>query len=265
MDFDKILYFIGERINDKTYKKELKSLQVEYPKESKEYNEQKQQLTKKHRIRYASNARDSFRTIKNVLIANNNLLDASAWHKLELYAKEIGLRLPEPESINNQNNKYKKRIDLIQLCFYRHTSEHHTDLLKIFSWFIILVGVFAINLFIAKYLCNLLYVVISFVVIPTLTIIAYKKNFFGLWTFINMFSFLGLLVWNPKYIFGVANLFGNDKYENHCAVFYNIGSRQLKRIIFYQFQQDFIQILLFNLSIIPKILFLLSEAKNSLF
>lgn len=41
-----------------------------------------------YKIRYANNARDSFRTIKDVLIANNNLLDASQWHKLELYAKE---------------------------------------------------------------------------------------------------------------------------------------------------------------------------------
>lgn len=202
LDFDKVKDFIDEYENDSTYIDEKNKI-----------NDSKDIITN-HKIRYASNVRDSFRTIKNVLIANNNLLDASNWHKLELYAKELELRLPEPESINSQNNKYKKCIDLIQLCFYRHTSEHHTDLLKILSWFVILVGSFAVTLFISKYLCILLYVFVSFVAIPALTIIAYKKDFFGIWTFINVLFFLALLAWNPKYIFGVANLFGNDKYHN---------------------------------------------------
>lgn len=56
-----------------------------------------------YKIRYANNVRDSFRTVKNVLIVNNNLLDASQWHRLELYAREI--------EINNKKIE-AKRYDL---------------------------------------------------------------------------------------------------------------------------------------------------------
>ena len=197
IDFDKIKEFIGEYKNDETYKNEIAQ------------SRDLQKTTNTHKIRYASNARDSFRTIKNVLIANNNLLDACAWHKLELYAKEIELRLPTPESKKNPSNERKKCIEKIQLCFYRHTSAHHTDLLKILSWFVVLVGGFATALFATKNLCNV-GEIFSLIVFIVLTIAAYKKDFFGIWTFINVIFFLALLAWNPKYIFGVANLFGND-------------------------------------------------------
>ena len=136
LEFAEIKNFISEYRNDKTYKKEIK------------LSKEKQETIKKHKIRYANNARDSFRTIKNVLIANNNLIDASKWHKLELYAKEIELRLPEPKSENNANDKYKKIIDLIQLCFYRHTSAHHTDLLESIKSLLIVVGIFGILSFV---------------------------------------------------------------------------------------------------------------------
>lgn len=147
LDFDKILYFIAEHINDDTYKKEVKPLKEKYSQklqESKEnqykidkkYKEDKKEITKEHRIRYASNARDSFRTIKNVLIANNNLLDACAWHKLELYAKEHEIDLKAP------NRFSKEWIEEIQLCFYRHTSAHHTDLLESIKSLLIVIGIF---------------------------------------------------------------------------------------------------------------------------
>ncbi|RDU51389.1 pentapeptide repeat-containing protein, partial [Helicobacter sp. MIT 01-3238] len=218
IDFGKILYFIAERINDDTYKKEVKSLKEKYSQklqESKEnqykidkkYKEDKKEITKEHRIRYASNARDSFRTIKNVLIANNNLLDACAWHKLELYAKEHEIDLKAP------NRFSKEWIEGIQLCFYRHTSAHHTDLLKILSWFVVLVGGFAVALFATNNLCNV-GEIFSLIVFIVLTIATYKKDFFGIWTFINVIFFLALLACNPKYIFGVANLFGNDKCQS---------------------------------------------------
>ncbi len=209
LEFAEIKNFISEYRNDKTYKKEIK------------LSKEKQETIKKHKIRYANNARDSFRTIKNVLIANNNLLDASIWHKLELYAKEIELRLPEPESINNQNNKYKKWIDLIQLCFYRHTSAHHTDLLKILSWFVVLVGGFATILFFIKDLNSIALWGSIFAVtfISLLFMYLFKKiNCFGFFTLLNLVPCVWLLTWNPKYIFGVANLFGNDTNQNNISL-----------------------------------------------
>lgn len=64
LDFDSVEDFVKEYKNDKSYDEKLGK-------------------DNEFKIRYASNARDSFRTIKNALIANNNLLDASIWHKLE--------------------------------------------------------------------------------------------------------------------------------------------------------------------------------------
>lgn len=129
LDFGKIKEFIGEYKNDETYKKEIEFLQ-----DSKEIDS----ITDTHKIRYASNARDSFRTIKNVLITNNNLLDASAWHKLELYAKEHEIDLKAPTKFS------KEWIERIQLCFYRHTSAHHTDLLESIKSLLIVIGIFGV-------------------------------------------------------------------------------------------------------------------------
>ena len=82
--------------------------------------------------------RDSYRAIKNILIAQNNLLDASYWHKLELYTKEIELKDENPKIFS------KEWIDFWQLKFYRLTSNHHTDLLKSFNSLIILIGIFVL-------------------------------------------------------------------------------------------------------------------------
>ena len=43
----------------------------------------------------ANDYRDSFRLIKNNLLKNNNTLDASQHHKMELYCKEIELESKE--------------------------------------------------------------------------------------------------------------------------------------------------------------------------
>lgn len=131
LDFGKIKEFIDEYENDDTYNKEIEFLQ-----DSKEI----EGITNIHKIRYASNARDSFRTIKNVLIANNNLLDASTWHKLELYAKEIELKLQKPCLLTAP----KKWCDLWQLKLYRKTSAHHTDLLESIKSLLIVIGIFGV-------------------------------------------------------------------------------------------------------------------------
>lgn len=121
LDFDSVEDFVKEYKNDKSYDEKLGK-------------------DNEFKIRYASNVRDSFRTIKNVLIANNNLLDASNWHKLELYAKEIELKLQKPCLLTSA----KKWCDLWQLKLYHATSEHHTDLLKIWHALMVLNGVFGL-------------------------------------------------------------------------------------------------------------------------
>ncbi|WP_300732412.1 hypothetical protein [uncultured Helicobacter sp.] len=74
--------------------------------------------------------------LKNTLIQQNNLLDASQSHKLELYAKEIELDSKKPSILS------RDWIDKWILRFYRHTSDHHTDLLKIWHNLLILIGIF---------------------------------------------------------------------------------------------------------------------------
>ena len=196
IEFATINNFINEYKNDKTYKGEIANAK-----------DSKDKITKKHKIRYANNARDSFRTIKNVLIANNNLLDASNWHKLELYAKEQEIDLKNPKRFS------KDWIDLWQLKLYRHTSEHHTDLLKILSCFVILVGGFATLSFMANCLNELAKCVSIFWIIVSYFVFL-KMYLFRALTLLNCIPCFLLLTWNPKYIFGVANLFGNDKCQN---------------------------------------------------
>lgn len=68
-----------------------------------------------HKICHTNNIRDSFRIIKDILIVNNNLLDASQWHKYELYAKEKELEfLMEKQEKNIENNVFM----IIQLRHY---------------------------------------------------------------------------------------------------------------------------------------------------
>lgn len=203
IDFDKVKQFIKEYRIDRTYQNKLNSLKQQYSQDTNEYKTQKQTLDNTHKIRYASNARDSFRTIKNVLIANNNLLDASTWHKLELYAKEHEIDLKAPTKFS------KEWIERIQLCFYRHTSAHHTDLLKILSWFVVLVGGFATLSFITNCLMDLAKWASIFWIIAVYVMFL-RVNLFNALALLNCIPCFLLLTRNPKYIFGVANLFGND-------------------------------------------------------
>lgn len=48
----------------------------------------KYEIERKYKTKYIKDIKDSFRTIKDVLIEQNNNIEASLWHKLELYAKE---------------------------------------------------------------------------------------------------------------------------------------------------------------------------------
>lgn len=193
LDFDSVEDFVKEYKNDKSYDKKLGK-------------------DNEFKIRYASNARDSFRTIKNVLIENNNLIDASKWHKLELYAKEREIDLKKPKKFS------KEWFDWLQLLFYRKTSAHHTDLLKILSWFVILVGAFATALFFEKNFFNkkILWSILlgSLSIVLCLSIIFDKIKFFVFLAISSYIPCIWLLTWNPKYIFGIANLFGHDKCQN---------------------------------------------------
>lgn len=86
----------------------------------------------------ANDFRDSFRLFKNALIKDNNLLEASNHHRIELYCKEIELDSKKPNIFS------RGWIDKWVLRFYRHTSDHHTDLLKILNNIMMLIALFGI-------------------------------------------------------------------------------------------------------------------------
>ncbi|HAA2092751.1 TPA_asm: hypothetical protein GD986_09070 [Campylobacter coli] len=110
-----------------------------------EDNYQDESYKNEHKLRYAKNLKDSFRVIKDVLITQNNTLEAQEWHKLELYAKEKEL-LFEVESCYKEKNKPfiaaksedKNSINLtfsvLLLWIYRVTSLHHTNLPRIINF-----------------------------------------------------------------------------------------------------------------------------------
>ncbi|EDP6875383.1 pentapeptide repeat-containing protein [Campylobacter lari] len=135
-------------------------LQDRIKQEYEDFNKDKNEKDKKSLDKFANDFRDSFRTFKNALIKDNNLLDASNFHKYELYCKEIELK----ENWNNRETKTTARksslhlkyfIDSLLLGFYRKLSDHHTDFLKVFNNIILLVALYSVFLFIGGYEDNL--------------------------------------------------------------------------------------------------------------
>lgn len=207
IDMNSIEKFIGERKADKDY---VSDRDLDY------------------KIRYANNARDSFRTIKDVLIANNNLLDASQWHKLELYAKEKELNclLEHREreyAIRYYHTHLLKRfwldikaflndgipnlslwIDSILLQIYRTTSEHHINFMTILNFTITMIVIQAGLLYIYSnplkiindstiVICNLGLMI--FILIPVLLKLASKNTVFSYYTlYIVLFYILIILI-----------------------------------------------------------------------
>lgn len=224
-----------------------------------------------NKINIASIIQDSFRIIKDILITQHNILLATSWGKLELYTNEILLKKElqinklenDIEKLKDEEDqlKYKKQIETIKtnyyskklmrflLLFYRKTSDHHTDLLKIIKCIIILLGYFSLTLFFCKYgtdlklffdnhnkneLLQFIYNFIpnliinnEFSIILIFVCIAYLGLCFDLIRIvIGIIGTCMLIITNPKYIFGFANLFNpNQSYsglENIVITIYSI-------------------------------------------
>lgn len=100
---------------------------------------------------FANDFRDSFRIFKSALIKDNNLLDASEFHRFELYCKEIELRESvrkrgtkayDNEGIRKNMKPFKEFIDFLLLRFYRNLCDHHTDFLRCFNNLVLLVALY---------------------------------------------------------------------------------------------------------------------------
>ncbi len=128
------------------------NLQERIKQEYKDFNKTKEE---KPLDKIANDFRDSFRIFKNALIKDNNALDASNFHKYELYCKEIELKeswnklkkVDIDEDIDQNNKNYSKLMDFLLLGFYRKLCDHHTDFLKVFNNLILLIALYALLVF----------------------------------------------------------------------------------------------------------------------
>ncbi|EOI0375712.1 pentapeptide repeat-containing protein, partial [Campylobacter coli] len=113
-------------------------LQERVKQEYKDFNKAKKEEDRKSLDKFANDFRDSFRTFKNALIKDNNLLDASNFHKYELYCKELELK-------NKKDKTLKDKIDKWQLFFYHKLCDHHTDILRSLNSLILVIGIFVLS------------------------------------------------------------------------------------------------------------------------
>lgn len=115
-------------------------------------------------INVTNDFRDGFRLMKHALNSKGNALDASLFHRLELYCKELELEftLENAKAKNSENSKEVKSVDeveakpknessielfldLITLKLYRNTSDHHTNLFKIINFTILSIAVYGLS------------------------------------------------------------------------------------------------------------------------
>ncbi|RKO64811.1 hypothetical protein CKA54_04030 [Campylobacter sp. P255] len=156
LDFKSIEGYIEDNYQDEAYKNEIENIQSE---EKEKIN----LIDNKHKLRCAKNLKDSFRVIKDVLISQNNILEAQEWHKLELYTKEKETMI-KATSINdnidfkNITAKFLKEelynftewINFTLLFIYRNTSNHHTSFLKILNFTVVMIALYALFLFLLQ-------------------------------------------------------------------------------------------------------------------
>ena len=136
---------------------DFENLQTKIKEEYENFNKNKEERDKKSLDKFANDFRDSFRLFKNALIKDNNLLDASSFHKFELYCKEIELKQSWNYKGKNVKNKqdliknawsFRDLIDSLLLGFYRKLCDHHTDFLKVFNNLVLLITLYALFIFI---------------------------------------------------------------------------------------------------------------------
>ncbi|EAH6155231.1 hypothetical protein EHC79_09300, partial [Campylobacter jejuni] len=151
LDFRSAEDYIQDNYQDGNYKNAIKNNEKIQKDEKELYR-----IENEHKLRYAKNLKDSFRVIKDVLINQNNTLEAQEWHKLELYAKEKEIAIKAKSAIDvidckNASAKFLKEelydftewINFVLLFIYRNTSSHHTSFLKILNFTVVMIALYA--------------------------------------------------------------------------------------------------------------------------
>ncbi|EDO7682921.1 hypothetical protein GQ251_03920 [Campylobacter coli] len=139
LNFKSVEKYIEDNYEDESYKNETKGMQNE---------KEIFKIQNKHKLRYAKNLKDSFRVIKDILITQNNTLEAQEWHKLELYAKEkenhINLNVKEREKNTDIFKNILIWFNCVLLNVYRNTSDHHNDFLKILNFTVGMIALYGV-------------------------------------------------------------------------------------------------------------------------
>ncbi|MGJ0124843.1 hypothetical protein [Campylobacter coli] len=167
-------------------------LKIQIKKEQENFNKDKKEQDKKPLYKFSNDFRDSFRTFKNALIKDNNLLDASNFHKYELYCKELELE-------NKKDKTLKDKIDKWQLFFYRKLCDHHTDLLLNAKWLLYIVALYVLLL--GKMIWA--YPILIIIFLASIYLCKIKN----IWLNLSSITVLIAIVYCPKMIFGFTNLF----------------------------------------------------------
>lgn len=143
LDFKQVGCYIKDNFKDEWCKQKI----------AKNRNKEKE-IKQEYRLKYAKSVKDSFRAIKDILIGQNNTLEAQKWHKLELYAEEkeleINLTLKRKQKDSSLHNNILMWFNCVMLQFYRMTSDHHTNFISILHFtigIIVLYGLFCYLLF----------------------------------------------------------------------------------------------------------------------
>ncbi|MCV3551655.1 pentapeptide repeat-containing protein [Campylobacter sp. CNRCH_2013_0855] len=187
-----------------------------------------------------ANLRDLFRKLKSNRIAHHNLIDASELRAQELYARELELK-------HQKDKTLKEKVEQWQLIFYRNLCDHHTDLVLNLKWLATTITVFLCLYFFSKYGLNFQHFINEYnnnSIIKYINInFIYKFESYNGFIFIFYTYILIFMLWNvfriffsfavilcciinqPKLIFGIANLIGDNSYnafENLLITLYTL-------------------------------------------
>lgn len=141
-----------DEVEDFLYKKT--ELQLEKNLREKDLKREKKSV----RTKIARDYRDSFRLLKKSMKKEENSLDASNFHKYELYCNEVeldgfkdwGRELKTERDARINSGRIAGIVEKYQLAFYRNLCDHHTNLFKIVNNLMILVTLFAVFVLVLK-------------------------------------------------------------------------------------------------------------------
>ncbi|MDY4829882.1 MAG: hypothetical protein SO164_03560 [Campylobacter sp.] len=123
-----------------TEKEKLETEKEKLETEKEKLETEKEKLETEKKLQTIRNIKDSFRAIKNVLMQENDQLEAQKFHTAELYCKELELE--------KENKNFSTIVDSLLLKCYRITSDHHTNFLKILNFTVFCIAVYAVCSFV---------------------------------------------------------------------------------------------------------------------